>query len=520
MSTTDATVDRLTATLRLPPSLDRDEAGRWLARVQAASAGSPLERAFAAAGLPPGHWFLRRVDVPVVLDPARPELALADEWAARIAGAVRRAALAGGPHVVCYADEAAMAEDVVRGLSARDAGRAWAWRAAGVLRPADPDPVTRPAAVLLALARRRPAMLLVAVLNRMRAPGGPAGLDRILDPAGWVRLVEALVPEAAGWAYAATAVLDGGEPASLPRPVRARAARLVTASSLAAQIRRGPLRPASTVLVAWAILVLAEAEPGGPARPAVAGPDLVAAIAVGLAAERRTPAGFAGAESLTGTPEPGHDVAKADGRAPVESPPRWDGGEPPPDGDTTRPEPEDQADPGTEDVEGTEGWPTAWAGLPFLLAAAADAGLPDAALTDPRLPDRTLRWVLHSVAGLLVPARPDDAARLLLAGLTPEHAVELLAAPMPSDDERAALETLAAAWAAAVTGRLIRAGAEPDEATVHHLARRLGRVTGRPGWLEVHIPLDAVDVPIRRAGLDLDPGWVPWLGTVVRYRYG
>ena len=27
------------------------------------------------------------------------------------------------------------------------------------------------------------------------------------------------------------------------------------------------------------------------------------------------------------------------------------------------------------------------------------------------------------------------------------------------------------------------------------------------------------DVAVRRAGLDTDPGWVPWLGTVVMFRY-
>ena len=51
------------------------------------------------------------------------------------------------------------------------------------------------------------------------------------------------------------------------------------------------------------------------------------------------------------------------------------------------------------------------------------------------------------------------------------------------------------------------------------VARRPGLVTGGPGWLEVQLPLSSVDLAIRRAGLDLDPGWVPWLGTVIRYRY-
>jgi hypothetical protein len=44
-------------------------------------------------------------------------------------------------------------------------------------------------------------------------------------------------------------------------------------------------------------------------------------------------------------------------------------------------------------------------------------------------------------------------------------------------------------------------------------------VTGSPGWLEVRLPLATVDLTIRRAGLDIDPGWLPWLGAVVRYVY-
>jgi hypothetical protein len=37
--------------------------------------------------------------------------------------------------------------------------------------------------------------------------------------------------------------------------------------------------------------------------------------------------------------------------------------------------------------------------------------------------------------------------------------------------------------------------------------------------LDVIFPLDAVDIRIRRAGLDIDPGWVPWFGRVVRFHY-
>ena len=40
-----------------------------------------------------------------------------------------------------------------------------------------------------------------------------------------------------------------------------------------------------------------------------------------------------------------------------------------------------------------------------------------------------------------------------------------------------------------------------------------------PGWIEATMALDSVDVRVRSAALDLDPGFVWWLGSVVRFRY-
>ena len=37
--------------------------------------------------------------------------------------------------------------------------------------------------------------------------------------------------------------------------------------------------------------------------------------------------------------------------------------------------------------------------------------------------------------------------------------------------------------------------------------------------LDVSLQLDQTDVRVRRAGLDLDPGWLPWFGRVVRFHY-
>jgi hypothetical protein len=48
----------------------------------------------------------------------------------------------------------------------------------------------------------------------------------------------------------------------------------------------------------------------------------------------------------------------------------------------------------------------------------------------------------------------------------------------------------------------------------------------RPGWLlltrthaDMVFDLHAVDLRVRRAGLDLNPGWVPWLGRVVGFHF-
>lgn len=42
-----------------------------------------------------------------------------------------------------------------------------------------------------------------------------------------------------------------------------------------------------------------------------------------------------------------------------------------------------------------------------------------------------------------------------------------------------------------------------------------GSVLAGPTHVDVHVPLGAVSLPLRLAGLDRSPGWVPWLARVV-----
>jgi hypothetical protein len=58
--------------------------------------------------------------------------------------------------------------------------------------------------------------------------------------------------------------------------------------------------------------------------------------------------------------------------------------------------------------------------------------------------------------------------------------------------------------------------------TVREIANRSGRVWLTRTDLDVTLPLAATDIRIRRAGLDIDPGWLPWFGQfgrVVRFHY-
>lgn len=54
---------------------------------------------------------------------------------------------------------------------------------------------------------------------------------------------------------------------------------------------------------------------------------------------------------------------------------------------------------------------------------------------------------------------------------------------------------------------------------LHDLIVRPGRIVVTPLHLDVFFESGTVDLRIRRAGLDLDPGWVAWLGRVLRFHY-
>lgn len=99
----------------------------------------------------------------------------------------------------------------------------------------------------------------------------------------------------------------------------------------------------------------------------------------------------------------------------------------------------------------------------------------------------------------------DPLVAFLATQLGFDHPRELgLLPPLPARDE---LLQLARRW----YGR--------HELWQPALLQVLGRVHASPSHLELYAPLDAVRLPVRQAGLDINPGWLPWLGRVVIFHY-
>jgi hypothetical protein len=93
----------------------------------------------------------------------------------------------------------------------------------------------------------------------------------------------------------------------------------------------------------------------------------------------------------------------------------------------------------------------------------------------------------------------------------PACAQKILASPKP----RLPLDSLLAIWLTVVR-RWCRRNVRFGLVT---LVRRPGRVLASRTHLDVCFDLAEADLRVRRLALDADPGWVPWLGYVVRFHY-
>lgn len=137
-----------------------------------------------------------------------------------------------------------------------------------------------------------------------------------------------------------------------------------------------------------------------------------------------------------------------------------------------------------------------WAGLALLLPVLLRAGYGDAA--GPR--DAALCVALLARAAQR--HRADAAAQAWIAQWSAWH------------DAPVAAEDLSAWWR-----RMRLATLRDARLPLRRLIQRPGEIWSSPHRLDVVSPLRAADLRIRRAGFDLDPGYLPWLDTVIRFHY-
>ncbi len=142
---------------------------------------------------------------------------------------------------------------------------------------------------------------------------------------------------------------------------------------------------------------------------------------------------------------------------------------------------------------------THYAGLLFLLPLLTHLGIESFLESNPQIIEFDLpRKLLHTIAHRLAIPKTDSVWSLL--GDYLENYSE-------SDLVRSWLNSLR---------RWCRLNARMG---LHNLVTRSGHLSITPTHVDIWFEPEQADIRIRRVGLDLDPGWVPWFGRVIAFHY-
>jgi hypothetical protein len=453
---------------------------------------------------------IRRLHVVVQIDLGTSDRFLAERWGVAIADAIRRAAASPSESVVRYPSRRLAVLDMVRSICRDDRRREWAWRQLGLM----PHGAGSRAGDQVEHALLDDPREVVPLLAGLARDGLLPRVDALLDSPAWWRIAQAA-------AHAAGVILPPAErtvKATAPG-ADARSESILSKSRIARALSHFDSRALTSGQGRWALSVLLVLE----ADPAI----LVLATdrALGVAAAIRDVLATTGfVRALRSSPDQGAIA-----------------GDPPAsqDGDRDSQErrqastsdtgqraalPDELARRGSEFDEPAASAATParnrthWGGLLYLIHLLARLGIPAQVVNHPTLGERGLAWVLHQLALSLGPVESVDPAALAFSGLAPSSTPPDQAVAPPAPAELETLTSLRSMLVAELREALERR-LDDEELLVTSVTRREAEITGSPGWLDVHMPLDAVSMEVRRAGLDLDPGYVPWLGAVVRFRY-
>jgi hypothetical protein len=179
----------------------------------------------------------------------------------------------------------------------------------------------------------------------------------------------------------------------------------------------------------------------------------------------------------------------------------------------------------------TSAWSTSAPSTPISSTPTADASLPDAAPPPESLPHGEIVSTAWGGVLFLINAlnRLDIAAQLTALGPAAPSGWRVLldlglALGMPNDEPLAevlAAQDLAPPPPLGFCEQVLsdmQALYAPDEAWPPPL-QEPARLLANETHLDLDLMTRRVNIVIRRVGLDVDPGWVPWLGRIVAFHY-
>ncbi|MEW6705791.1 MAG: hypothetical protein AB1430_13180 [Pseudomonadota bacterium] len=413
------------------------------------------------------------------------------QWHHALALAIQEALAHDDGNCVRYRHRRAALADLLYRSALRDARRQWAWQRMGLIPRAQMacEEVLRAGAEQLL---HEPALVWPVLMRLVRGEAQSASFTAVLRGMPvllWTRLLQA-APRSAPYVALAE---ERAAPRTDPAPAAPDAAEHPLPQSALALLQWAAARPylAQTHRQTLAVLLAALAWPAHATPQRVLRQRLAAARqhlakALPVAPRLAPPARAQGTGSTAPAPQapaaPPHELARQPAR------------------EAAAPQPPELPEP-------DEWQPTRFGGALFWLGRFGTSGVLDTLAQDDQAPADALRLLLCETAlALGVPA--DDPAMSAFCG----GEVPAAEAPPGLAAQAAALVQAWSTWLDQAAPTL----AEPRIATV---CQRAGRLRIEPGWIELHLPLSEVDTAIRRLGLDLDPGWLPWLGCALRICY-
>jgi hypothetical protein len=522
-----------------------------------------LDRAFAQAmdqaGVPEeSEVCIRNLLAPVSLRLGEPDSSLLDCWSTAVAGEIAAAIGNGSPNssrrtVIYYSRRQALL-DLAFSVGRGDLRRHWAWRQLGLWRPG-----------VAAVEAEAVSELVHALCNE---PGMIACTLRALAKSGWfARMADRIAEEQ--WRALAIAALPAGRADSLlketsqtpPTRVDRDAQRVVDNSPLlrATASSRCLVETSETVRRSVAILAVLDVEAtllltaGAPFVIGIIAGDIgkqsdsaskvkqsikrsSLANNVDVTSEPNRSPGGAGilpatnaAAANNGSPTASQQAGSLRSQPIREAAPDLvtSGSDAQKNHKSTRSDLReglakrvDEAEENLRPADLRQRAFTRFGGLLLLLSIVEDLKLPEQILGHPVLGERRFAWVVHQLALTLpgINIAGNDPAALAFAGLSPSAV-----SPLEQDGPATAIEAKALTEiAASIVDRLdalLNCEDELPANLLDFICRRRAEIVADPGWIEVRLSLDEISTEIRRIGLDIDPGYVPWLGVVVRFIY-